>query len=106
MLGKHALRNDKFAAGKFVATLNLLGFENLDMEGQRMTNLSEHIDGLKTVGAEVIQVSIDRRLALIADKNWAEADRIRDELLEQGIQLKDGKDPDTGERVTTWEVKR
>ncbi|MEP9388910.1 cysteine--tRNA ligase [Mesorhizobium sp. KR9-304] len=46
------------------------------------------------------------RLALIAQKNWAEADRIRDELLAQGIQLKDGKDPATGERVTTWEVKR
>ena len=41
-----------------------------------------------------------------ADKNWAEADRIRDELLGQGIQLKDGKDPETGERTTTWEVKR
>ena len=49
---------------------------------------------------------IDRRLALIRDKNWAEADRIRDELLAQGIQLKDGKDPATGERITTWEVKR
>jgi cysteinyl-tRNA synthetase len=48
----------------------------------------------------------DERLAFIAAKNWAEADRIRDELLEQGIQLKDGKDPKTGERVTTWEVKR
>ncbi len=46
------------------------------------------------------------RLALIAAKNWAEADRIRDELLAQGIQLKDGKDPATGERITTWEVKR
>jgi cysteinyl-tRNA synthetase len=50
--------------------------------------------------------AIDRRLALIREKNWAEADRIRDELLAQGIQLKDGKDPVTGERVTTWEVKR
>ena len=49
---------------------------------------------------------VARRLALIAEKNWAEADRIRDELLEKGIQLKDGKDPATGERVTTWEVKR
>jgi cysteinyl-tRNA synthetase len=46
------------------------------------------------------------RLAFIREKNWAEADRIRDELLAQGIQLKDGKDPATGERVTTWEVKR
>jgi len=49
---------------------------------------------------------VARRLALIAQKNWAEADKIRDELLAQGIQLKDGKDPATGERVTTWEVKR
>jgi cysteinyl-tRNA synthetase len=49
---------------------------------------------------------VERRLALIREKNWAEADRIRDDLLAQGIQLKDGKDPVTGERVTTWEVKR
>ncbi len=49
---------------------------------------------------------VSERLAFIADKNWAEADRIRDALLAQGIQLKDGKDPATGERVTTWEVKR
>ncbi|MHA6685257.1 cysteine--tRNA ligase [Mesorhizobium sp. A556] len=48
----------------------------------------------------------DQRLSFIAAKNWAEADRIRDELLVQGIQLKDGKDPATGERITTWEVKR
>ena len=53
-----------------------------------------------------IQTAIAERLEYFADKNFAEADRIRDELLEQGIQLKDGKDSDTGERVTTWEVKR
>ncbi|MEQ8306971.1 MAG: cysteine--tRNA ligase [Hoeflea sp.] len=39
-------------------------------------------------------------------QKFGEADRIRDELLAQGIQLKDGKDPETGERVTTWEVRR
>ncbi len=49
---------------------------------------------------------VSRRLAFIRDKNWKEADRIRDELLAQGVQLKDGKDPATGERVTTWEVRR
>ncbi|MGB3537526.1 MAG: cysteine--tRNA ligase [Mesorhizobium sp.] len=53
-----------------------------------------------------VSTAIAERLTLIAQKNWAEADRIRDELLVQGIQLKDGKDPATGERVTTWEVKR
>jgi cysteinyl-tRNA synthetase len=50
--------------------------------------------------------AIERRLAFIRDKNWIEADRIRNALLAEGIQLKDGKDPLTGERVTTWEVKR
>ncbi|MCC0027971.1 MAG: cysteine--tRNA ligase [Zhengella sp.] len=53
-----------------------------------------------------IAAIVEARLAFIREKNWAEADRIRDELLGQGIQLKDGKDKDTGERVTTWEVKR
>ena len=56
--------------------------------------------------ASPIEAKVQSRLAFIREKNWAEADRIRDELLAQGIQLKDGKDPATGERVTTWEVKR
>ena len=43
---------------------------------------------------------------MLKAKNFAEADRIRDDLAGKGIQLKDGKDPQTGERVTTWEVKR
>jgi len=66
--------------------------------------------GFDTGGTDVdeaaIQQTVAHRLAFIRDKNWAEADRIRDELLAQGIQLKDGKDPATGERITTWEVKR
>ncbi len=53
-----------------------------------------------------VETFVRDRLAFIAQKNWAEADKIRDELLTQGIQLKDAKDPVTGERVTTWEVKR
>ncbi|MGX5842630.1 cysteine--tRNA ligase [Mesorhizobium sp. ArgA1] len=58
------------------------------------------------VDEDNVAKAIANRLALIAAKNWPEADRIRDELLAQGVQLKDGKDPATGERVTTWEVKR
>jgi cysteinyl-tRNA synthetase len=34
-------------------------------------------------------------------KNWAESDRIRDELAAMGVTLKDNKDG-----TTTWEVKR
>ncbi|MGC0052595.1 cysteine--tRNA ligase [Brucella pituitosa] len=56
------------------------------------------------VDTAAIETLIAERLRVIADKNWAEADRIRDDLLAQGVQLKDGKDPATGERVTTWDV--
>jgi cysteinyl-tRNA synthetase len=66
----------------------------------------------KSAGPEALLGEVDinaamaTRLAALADKNWGEADRIRDELAEKGIQLKDGRDPETGERTTTWEVKR
>lgn len=53
-----------------------------------------------------IDTLIAARLAARKARNWAESDRIRDELAALGIQLKDGKDPATGEPVTTWEVKR
>ncbi|WP_417434024.1 cysteine--tRNA ligase [Hoeflea sp.] len=71
-----------------------------------MDEWDEKIRSLRGVDSQLVAERISKRLELIAEKNWAEADRIRDELLEQGIQLKDGKDPETGERVTTWEVKR
>jgi cysteinyl-tRNA synthetase len=53
-----------------------------------------------------VQALVDMRLEMLKAKNFAEADRIRDELAAKGIQLKDGKDKETGERITTWEVKR
>ncbi|MCL4767359.1 MAG: cysteine--tRNA ligase [Hyphomicrobiaceae bacterium] len=50
----------------------------------------------------MVQSRSDARKA----KNFAKADRIRDELAAMGIRLKDSKDPATGEIVTTWEAKR
>jgi cysteinyl-tRNA synthetase len=78
------------AAASLKAALSFLGFDVAPAK----------------VDEDAIARAIARRLELIAAKNWAQADRIRDELLAQGVQLKDGKDPITGERVTTWEVKR
>ncbi|MGB0087329.1 MAG: cysteine--tRNA ligase [Rhodomicrobiaceae bacterium] len=53
-----------------------------------------------------VDEAIRRRLAARKAANWAEADRIRDELAAMGIALKDAKDPATGEIVTTWEIAR
>ncbi|MET3520465.1 cysteine--tRNA ligase [Mesorhizobium abyssinicae] len=88
LAGEAAEGND--AAASLKAALAFLGFDV----------------GTAEVDEAAIAKAIAKRLALIAGKNWAEADRIRDELLAQGVQLKDGKDPVTGERITTWEVKR
>jgi cysteinyl-tRNA synthetase len=45
------------------------------------------------------------RTAARARKDFAESDRIRDELAAMGIAIKDGKDAD-GKPVTTWEIAR
>jgi cysteinyl-tRNA synthetase len=82
----------------------------LDPEAYRAVFALLGIDlSVESVSSELeneIEAKIRNRLSLLAAKSFPEADRIRDELLEKGIQLKDGKDPATGERVTTWEMKR
>lgn len=54
--------------------------------------------GTAGVDAAAVEAQIAARAAAKADKNWAEADRIRKELLEQGIVLKDSASG------TTWEA--
>jgi cysteinyl-tRNA synthetase len=56
--------------------------------------------------AEAVDALVEMRLEMLKAKNFAEADKIRDDLAAKGIQLKDGKDAATGERVTSWEMKR
>jgi cysteinyl-tRNA synthetase len=56
--------------------------------------------------ASAVDALVAMRLEMLKAKNFAEADKIRDDLATKGIQLKDGKDAATGERVTTWEVRR
>lgn len=55
-------------------------------------NTDELIDGIVNV---LIRMRQDAR----ADKNWALSDKIRDELIEAGIQLKDSKDGTTWSKV-------
>ncbi|MFH1793678.1 MAG: cysteine--tRNA ligase [Pseudomonadota bacterium] len=93
------------AAHALFAALSLIGLVTFEQMAKLEEEQSARSTGILTKHGG-LQGLVAQRLALIAAKNWPEADHIRDELLAQGIQLKDGKDPATGERVTTWEVKR
>ncbi|SDU16960.1 cysteine--tRNA ligase [Stappia sp. ES.058] len=69
----------------------------------------DHVDGKINIRLEVLREADAAKVAgdkELMKQKFAEADRIRDELAAEGILLKDGKDPDTGKRTTTWEVKR
>ena len=54
-----------------------------------------------TLPTVTIEPLIAARLEARKAKNWAESDRIRDELAAMGIAIKDNKDG-----TTSWEVKR
>ena len=53
----------------------------------------------KIDGAQ-IEAIVAARSAARAAKNWAESDRLRDELSDLGVAIKDSKDG------TSWELKR
>jgi cysteinyl-tRNA synthetase len=83
-----------------LAALQLLW--SLEVVGLR--NILSSNWGQVSVEAETlrkVEMFIGARLDARKAKNWAESDRIRDELAAMGIAIKDNKDG-----TTTWEVKR
>ncbi|MEN5082300.1 cysteine--tRNA ligase [Bosea sp. TWI1241] len=91
----HALRKAG-DAGALRASLDLLG-----------------VAPLRAAAAELdadararVERLVSERVAARKAKDFAASDRLRDELVALGIVLMDGKDPTTGELITTWDVKR
>ena len=54
--------------------------------------LQEKYYALRQVDKTAVQELVDRRLAFRREKNWAEADKLKEQLLAMGIVLKDSKD--------------
>ncbi|MEJ2229001.1 MAG: cysteine--tRNA ligase [Alphaproteobacteria bacterium] len=100
----HKLYAAKDYAG-LLAALRLAGFSGRREALARQT-VGEGDDAALALDADTVETLIAARIAARKAKNWAEADRIRDELVAMGIVLMDAKDPETGEIVTTWEVAR
>jgi cysteinyl-tRNA synthetase len=97
-LAKSARRNAD-VAGQLKATLQFLGV----YENETQAELNPGYEAVPIDSGKVKDL-VDARLAARRSKDFKESDRIRDELAAMGVQLKDAKDPKTGEIVTTWEV--
>ena len=102
----HRLRTSR-QFGELKASLLMLGFSadsaKVDLIIGRMaaTEGADTMQATVTVGYSNIERLIEGRNAARKAKDFKESDRIRDELLAQGIVLKDNADG-----TTTWEVKR
>lgn len=103
-LARSAKGGDQAAVGRLAASVDFLGLK------RHLWDRKEQEFVFKTATDPVFDEEVERliaaRLAARRAKNFAESDRLRDELAALGIALKDGKDPATGEPTTTWEVKR
>jgi cysteinyl-tRNA synthetase len=91
------------ARARLANALDLMGLGDLD--GFDAHAMLARVAGQPAVDREAVARLIAARNAARAAKDFKAADRIRDELAVMGVQLKDGRDPATGETVTTWELR-
>jgi len=77
------------------ASANLLGLLDRTQSQRRASAIRE-----ARIDVAEVEALVAARAAARAGKNWAESDRLRDELGRLGVAIKDSKDG------TTWEFKR
>ncbi|MFV0296859.1 MAG: cysteine--tRNA ligase [Hyphomicrobiaceae bacterium] len=100
-LRAEAAKGDEPARQSLKASAQLMGFLRQPLADWKAWRAAgSTIDETKIAGL------IADRLEARKLKNWAESDRIRDQLAGMGIALKDARNKETGEIETTWEMKR
>ena len=82
------------------AGLRVLGFTTDEYTSGIQRSLNKAFQK-QEIDREAVVRLVEDRLVARHTKNWAESDRIRDELAAMGIAIMDNKDG-----TTTWEVKR
>jgi cysteinyl-tRNA synthetase len=101
-LAKEARGGSAAFAEQWVASAALLGLDAERWHGRSMN--ASVLEATDPDLAEKVRALVEARGKARTVKDYKEGDRIRDELAGMGITLKDAKDPETGETVTTWEV--
>lgn len=80
---------DASAAAELASTLRAMGGILGILQDDAESWFKQVVSNEGALDDETINRMIEQRLQAKKDKNWAEADRIRDELKENGIQLED-----------------
>lgn len=103
-----AVLHKLYADGKFEQLRSALALLGITADRERLQRISTAAGSAAGVGtaaavaeAKNVNELIEERNEARRSKDWAESDRIRDELLAMGVVLKDNKDG-----TTSWEVKR
>jgi cysteinyl-tRNA synthetase len=102
----HALRSEAARGVKPAAACLKASAELMGLLRQAPADWKAWRPAALVLDEQKVEALVTARNAARKGRNYSEADRIRDELAAMGIQLKDAKDANTGEIVTTWEVKR
>jgi cysteinyl-tRNA synthetase len=102
----HQLRN-KAVHGEGEAFLRSLvaSLKFMGLLGTSASDWASRKQSKSGVDSTIVEALLLKRRDARTQKNFAESDRIRDELAAMGVVLKDGKDAD-GKPVTTWEIAR
>jgi len=91
------------ARARVANALALIGVDDLtDFDANAML---AKVAGQTAVDQDTVRRLISARSAARKQRDFATADGIRDQLATMGVQLKDAKDPVSGDIVTTWEVR-
>jgi cysteinyl-tRNA synthetase len=94
--GLHRLGGQDSAPERLKASANLLGLLQQTRSERQAVALSE-----AKIDTTQINAIIAERAEARATRNWAESDRLRDQLAALGVAIKDNKDG-----TTSWEPKR
>ena len=102
----HQLRNKAVHGEGFTFIQELVGsLRSLGLFGLTPTEWKKRKRENSGVDSGDVDALLTKRRDARARKDFAESDRIRDELAAMGVAIKDGKDAD-GKPVTTWEIAR
>ncbi|MEM7778591.1 MAG: cysteine--tRNA ligase, partial [Pseudomonadota bacterium] len=90
-IAKSARRGNAARAADLSATLRFLGLYGGETREDFMAGRA-----VPEVDETQVEALVAERLEARKAKNWAESDRLRDELAALGVQVKDSKDPQSG----------